>query len=84
MPHRIVYFVTRLRGQAAIIRETVELLDYLITSIFHVFPLIERDITIFEGTRHRSNWLNLHRLARTVNYLLNGGYGSLVEVELGI
>jgi hypothetical protein len=36
MPHRIVYSVTRLRGQAAIIRKTVELLDYLITSIVHV------------------------------------------------
>lgn len=36
MSHRIVNFVTRLRGQATIIRKTVELLDYFITSIVHV------------------------------------------------
>ena len=35
MPHRFVYSVTRLHGQAAIIHKTVELFDYLATSIVH-------------------------------------------------
>ena len=36
---RLAYFVTHVWGQVAIIRKTVELLDYFVTSIVHVFPM---------------------------------------------
>ena len=39
MPRRIVYFVTRLYGYIAVIRKTIELLDYFFTSIVHVRSL---------------------------------------------
>ena len=39
MPRRIVYFVTRLYGYVAIVRKTIELLDYFFASIVHVRSL---------------------------------------------
>jgi len=39
MPHRFVYSVPRLHGQAAIIHKAVELFDYLVTSSVHALSL---------------------------------------------
>jgi hypothetical protein len=43
MPYRIKDFVTHKRRKITIIRKTVKLLDYLITSIIHALSLIGKN-----------------------------------------
>jgi hypothetical protein len=62
MPHRVVYFVTRLHRQAAVIRKTVELFDNLATSVVHVLSsLVTCSVLQPVFTRYRVELVHSNR-----------------------